>query len=149
MICCRSTILNSYSTDKKLKCPAGCVDKEKTAKTVTIMFFDVPDQNFQTFGLNFAKDFESKSKSWFTSWQMVIFYNGYNRSFSRIRVVEKLLILVQSFCLVMLWLRVDRPSPFFEPFKISFFCERFLVDSEFSRSNWIKNSRSESLFKSL
>lgn len=69
--------------------------------------------------------------------------------FSRIRVVEKLLILVQSFCLVLLWLRVNRPNPFFEPFKISFFGERFLMDSEFSRSNWIKNSRSESLFKSL
>ena len=64
---------------------------------------------------------ESQNKSWFTSYGWFYFYNGEDHRFSRIRVVEKLLILVQSFCLVLLWLRVDRPSPFFEPFKISFF----------------------------
>ena len=56
---------------------------------------------------------ESQNKSWFTSYGWFYFYNGEDHRFSRIRVVEKLLILVQSFCLVLLWLRVDRPSPFF------------------------------------
>lgn len=67
---------------------------------------------------------ESKDRSWFTSYGW-FFLQWLQPHFSRIRVVEKLLILVQSFCLLLLWLRVDQPSPFFEPFKISFFVSDF------------------------